>query len=63
VGVDHVAIGTDMDGIVRQNVLFDDYAQWPSIPASLLARGVSVDDIAKILGGNFRRLFHEVTAT
>jgi microsomal dipeptidase-like Zn-dependent dipeptidase len=52
-----------MDGIVRQNVLFDDYAQWPSIPASLLARGVSVDDIAKILGGNFRRLFHEVTAT
>lgn len=32
-----------------------------SIPASLLARGVSADDVAKILGGNFRRVFREVT--
>ena len=61
VGVDHVAIGTDMDGVVRQSIIFDDYAAWPSIPASLLARGVSADDVAKILGGNFRRVFREVT--
>jgi len=62
VGVDHVAIGTDMDGVVQQSIIFDDYAEWPSIPASLLARGVSADDVAKILGGNFRRVFREVGA-
>ena len=30
VGADHVAIGTDMDGILPQSVIFDDYAEWPS---------------------------------
>jgi len=59
IGVDHVAIGTDMDGIV-QNVIFDDYAEWPSISAGLLARGLGPEDIAKILGGNFRRVFRDV---
>jgi membrane dipeptidase len=61
VGVDHVAIGTDMEGILGGNALFDDYAAWPTIPAALLARGVARDDVAKIVGGNFRRVFREVT--
>jgi len=56
VGPDHVGIGTDMDGLGPYAV-FADYAQWPSIPAALLARGLARDDVAKIMGGNFRRLF------
>jgi membrane dipeptidase len=59
VGPDHVAIGTDMDGLGPYAV-FGDYAHWPSIPAALLARGVARADVAKLMGENFRRLFEAV---
>ena len=61
VGADHVAIGTDMEGILGGNALFDDYAAWLTIPGALLARGVGRGDVAKIVGGNFFRVFREVT--
>ena len=63
VGVDHVGVGTDMDGISPPSFLaYDDYGDWPSIGAALLARGRSRDDVVKVLGGNFRRVFEDVTA-
>jgi membrane dipeptidase len=63
VGVDHVGIGTDMDGISPASfVAWDDYREWPSIGAALLARGHSRADVAKVLGGNFRRVFAEIAA-
>jgi microsomal dipeptidase-like Zn-dependent dipeptidase len=52
-GVDYVAIGTDMDGILPPSIIFDDYAEWPTIPAPLLARGVRANELGKVLGGNF----------
>jgi membrane dipeptidase len=62
VGIDHVGIGTDMDGISPPSFLaYDDYGDWPSIGAALLARGRSREDVAKVLGGNFRRVFAEVS--
>ncbi len=54
-GVDHVAIGTDMDA--NYLPVFGDYADWPLIPAALLARGLHEPEVAKIMGGNFLRLF------
>jgi membrane dipeptidase len=63
VGVDHVGIGTDMDGISPPSFLsFDDYGQWPSVTGALLARGYSRDDVAKVAGGNFLRLFGSVAS-
>jgi membrane dipeptidase len=63
VGVDHVGIGTDMDGISPPSfVAFDDYAEWPSVTGALLARGYSRDDVAKVAGGNFVRVFRDVTS-
>jgi membrane dipeptidase len=59
VGVDHVGIGTDMDGIPSGPV-FSDYAEWPNIPAALLARGYRPDDVVKIMGGNFVRVLKVV---
>ena len=53
-GVDHVAIGTDMDA--NYLPVFGDYADWPLIPAALLARGLHEAEVAKIMGGNFLRL-------
>ena len=63
VGVDHVGVGTDMDGISPPSFLaYDDYGDWPTIGAALLARGRSREDVVKVLGGNFRRVFEDVTA-
>jgi len=63
VGVDHVGIGTDMDGISPPSfVSFTDYGEWPSIPATLLARGYARADVAKVTGGNFLRVYRETAA-
>ena len=63
VGVDHVGIGTDMDGISPPSfVSFTDYSEWPSITATLLARGYSRADVAKVMGGNFLRVYRETAA-
>jgi membrane dipeptidase len=57
VGVDHTAIGTDMDATFMP--VFTDYRLWHLIPAALLAKGLSEADAAKIVGGNFLRVFAE----
>lgn len=54
-GVDHVAIGTDMDANFMP--VFTDYRMWHLLPSALLSRGLSEMDVAKILGGNFLRVF------
>lgn len=55
VGLDHVAIGTDMDANFAP--VFTSFRHWPLIPAALLARGLAEADVAKVLGGNFLRLY------
>jgi membrane dipeptidase len=56
VGIEHVAIGTDMAGVNPRSALFTDWTQWPSIPAALLDRGFTRQDVVRIMGGNVRRL-------
>ena len=55
VGIDHTAIGTDMDANYRP--VLRSYRDWSLIPAALLARGMHDAEVAKIMGGNFLRLF------
>jgi membrane dipeptidase len=55
VGIDHVAIGTDMDANYRP--VFQSYRDWGLIPAALFARGLAEPEVAKIMGGNFLRVF------
>ncbi len=57
-GIDHVAIGTDMDA--NYQPVFADYAAFPRIPAALLARGMRPNEVVKIIGGNFVRLFGRI---
>jgi membrane dipeptidase len=59
VGIDHVGIGTDMDGIGPAAV-FTSYTRWPSLAAALLDRGYRREDAAKVLGGNAVRVFRTV---
>ena len=57
IGVDHVGLGSDFDGINSPPQQLDDVTTYPLITKELLARGYSEKDIRKILGGNFIRLF------
>lgn len=56
IGIDHVGIGTDFNhgsGIVG----FEDASDAQNVTQALLARGYSQQDIEKIWGGNFLRVF------
>ena len=56
IGVDHVGIGSDFDGISSAPQQLDGVADFPLITKEFLARGYTKKDIRKILGGNFLRL-------
>jgi membrane dipeptidase len=58
-GIDHVAIGTDLDANYRP--VLTDYRQFPEVAAGLAARGMSASEIDQVLGGNFVELFAAVT--
>ena len=58
IGVDHVGIGTDFNhgsGIEG----FDDASEALNVTKGLLARGYNQEEIEKIWGGNFLRVFRE----
>ena len=61
IGIDHVGLGSDMDGTGGRSV-FDDYTQLPEITAGLLSRGLSEDEVSRIIGGNLARVLREVSA-
>jgi microsomal dipeptidase-like Zn-dependent dipeptidase len=61
-GVDHVGIGTDLNGL-GVNTVIPTHKEFALIPAGLLARGYPEGDVAKIIGGNFMRVFLAVTQT
>jgi membrane dipeptidase len=56
IGVDHVGLGSDFDGINSSPRELNDVADMPLITQELMKRGYSNSDIMKILGGNFIRV-------
>ena len=59
IGVNHVGIGSDFDGINSAPRELNDVTDMPLITKELLKRGYSKTDIKKILGGNFIRVFRD----
>tara|TARA_B100002051_G_scaffold210564_1_gene202149 strand:+ start:6383 stop:7513 length:1131 start_codon:yes stop_codon:yes gene_type:complete len=61
VGIDHVAIGSDYDGVgdTLPNNL-KDVSTFPNLISELLVRGYTQEDIEKILSGNIIRVWTEV---
>lgn len=59
IGVDHVGLGSDFDGIESAPKPLNDVTAFPLITKALLERGYSKTDVEKILGGNFIRVFKE----
>ena len=58
IGVEHVAIGTDMDANYKP--VMTDYHGFAAIEAGLLARGFAQDEADRILGGNAIGLIRQV---
>ena len=56
------AIGTDVYGLQGATAI-PTHKSFPIIAAGLLRRGFSETDVAKIVGGNCMRLFHQVKET
>ena len=60
VGIDHVGIGSDFDGIQALPADLRSVADLPNLTAELLRRGYTEEDVDKILGGNILRVMEEV---
>jgi membrane dipeptidase len=58
-GVDHVGIGSDLDGITETVVGLEDVSKFPMLFAGLARRGWSDADLRKLAGENVLRAFRQ----
>jgi membrane dipeptidase len=56
IGVDHVGLGSDFDGITLAPQQLDDVTSYVIITKILLEKGYSSKDVTKIMGGNILRV-------
>ena len=54
VGVDHVSVGTDAASATG---LFSSYDRFTALVEAMLSGGFTAADTARIIGGNYRRIF------
>ena len=59
IGVDHVGLGSDFDGIESAPIGLEGVQDFPKITQALRDRGFSKGDIRKIIGENFIRVFKQ----
>jgi membrane dipeptidase len=61
IGIDHVGLGSDFDGVDGSlPVGLSDVSMYPNLIYLLLKRGYTEQDIEKINGGNFSRVWQQV---
>lgn len=56
VGIDHVAVGSDFDGIESAPQGLGDVSKFPVLTSALLDHGYNEDEVAKIMGLNILRV-------
>lgn len=59
-GIDHVGVGSDFDGIEVAPSGLEDAGKMHVIFDEMRRRGYSEEDISKVAGGNFLRVFNDV---
>ncbi len=57
VGIDHVGLGSDFDGVPALPKQLEDVSAYPVVTQGLIDRGYSEADINKVLGENLMRVF------
>ena len=60
VGVDYVGIGSDFDGGINPPAELSDVTMYPALTKKMLAEGYTQDEVRKILGLNFLRVYKQV---
>ncbi|KAK2142314.1 hypothetical protein LSH36_971g00054 [Paralvinella palmiformis] len=60
IGVDHVGIGSDYDGMSSPPIGLEDTSKFPNLFAELIQRGWSDADLEKLAGRNLVRVFRGV---
>ncbi|MGE5580750.1 MAG: dipeptidase [Bacillota bacterium] len=61
-GIDHVGLGSDFDGYGMppgSGSVMKDCSEFPRLTEELVSRGYKEDEIKKVLGGNWLRLYKE----
>lgn len=59
IGVDHIGIGSDFDGFTGINEGLEDCSKFPDLFAELAGRGWTEEELKKLAGENFLRVFKE----
>jgi len=59
VGIEYVGIGSDFDGLGATTPVVPEVSQLVHLTRSMLAQGLSEDEIRKVWGGNFLRLIEK----
>ena len=59
VGIDHVCLGTDMDA--NTGPVLENYTRLPHYLVGLRQQGLDDAALAKLIGGNYLRIFTETT--
>lgn len=59
-GVEHAALGSDLDGVPVLPHGIDGVQDLPRIPEELARRGWPAEDLARVLGGNWLRVMELV---
>lgn len=60
-GIDHVGLGSDFDGFTSAPPAgLEDVTHLPALSEALVRRGYAADQVRKVLGGNFMRVFRQV---
>jgi membrane dipeptidase len=60
IGIDHVAIGADFDGVRYLPHDLTNQSEVPNLVARMMEAGWSHEDIAKVIGGNWRRVLSQL---
>jgi len=60
VGVDHVGLGSDLRGMGSYTEGFGEEANFLAIAEALIAHGYSDQEVGKVMGGNFMRVWRRV---
>ena len=61
-GIDHVGIGSDLRGLGSYTSGFGEDANFRAIAEALLAHGYSAGEVGKVMGGNFMRVWRQISA-
>ena len=61
IGEDHVALGSDFGGGINSRGGMTNVREYPSLTRALVEKGYSEERLGKILGGNWLRVFREIT--